>query len=224
MVRDRNRRRSPGAVEAFTAHCGLASIPVTRLLLLRHGQSEWNASGRWQGQADPPLSELGLAQAKMAAAQVPRFDLLAASTLVRAHRTAETLGADFDHAGVHIDSRLMERSAGGFSGLTRAEIEVQYPGYLDAGLWPKGWESDEDLLVRVRDALLYIGELVGPGGTAVVVSHAGCIYALEGTLGEPFQRIPNLAGRWFDLSAGEFKLGTRIHLLEASDETVPDQI
>ena len=61
---------------------------MLNLLLARHGQSEWNAVGRWQGQEDPPLSELGRAQARGAAAHAGSFDALFASDLERAHRVA----------------------------------------------------------------------------------------------------------------------------------------
>jgi probable phosphoglycerate mutase len=196
----------------------------TRFLLVRHGQSEWNATGRWQGQADPPLSSLGRAQAASAVAGLPPFDLLASSALRRASHTAEIIASEIGHDLVHVEPRLVERAAGGFSGLTRAEIEVEYPGYLEAGRWPEGWESDESLVERVAGGLGAIAAMVGPGATVVVVTHAGCIYGLEGALEAPFERIPNLGGRWFDLEDGTFKLGARVHLLDEADETVPDQI
>ena len=65
---------------------------MLNLLLARHGQSEWNAVGRWQGQEDPPLSELGRAQARGAATHAGSFDALFASDLERAHHTATIIG------------------------------------------------------------------------------------------------------------------------------------
>ena len=64
---------------------------MSRLLLLRHGQSEWNALRRWQGQADPPLSELGRLQAAEAAARLDPVDVVATSTLQRSRASAEII-------------------------------------------------------------------------------------------------------------------------------------
>ena len=61
---------------------------ATRILLVRHGQSEWNLSGRWQGQADPPLTELGRMQAREAAQNVGSIDVIWSSDLQRAAATA----------------------------------------------------------------------------------------------------------------------------------------
>lgn len=215
---------------------------MTDLLLVRHGQSEWNALGRWQGQADPPLTELGRAQARHAAVHLPDFDLLASSTLVRAATTAEEIA---DVVGVRVgdvvrDADLVERDAGGFSGLTRAEIDEQYPGYLEAGRWPEGWEHDEVMVVRLAAA---IERLRATGAqTIVAVSHGGVIYALEAALGAEFERVANLGGRWFHYEEGVgsvddtegdsvleglprgWRLGERVHLLGADEETVPDQL
>jgi probable phosphoglycerate mutase len=174
---------------------------VTDLLLVRHGQSEWNAVGRWQGQADPPLTELGRAQARHAAVHLPDFDLLASSTLVRAAATADEIADVVGVSGGDIvrDADLVERDAGGFSGLTRAEIDEHYPGYLDAGAWPEGWEHDEVMVVRLAAA---IERLRATGAqTIVAVSHGGVIYALEAALGAEFERVGNLGGRWFHFDA-----------------------
>ena len=69
---------------------------MSRLLIVRHGQSEWNALGRWQGQADPPLTDLGANQAKMATKKLGLFDSIVSSPLERAKNTAsiisETIG------------------------------------------------------------------------------------------------------------------------------------
>src|SRR5262245_40290829 len=84
---------------------------VTRLLLVRHGQSTWNADGRWQGQGDPPLSPLGERQAAEAAERVQAMDALWSSDLRRAWQTAEIIGARASLA-VHLEGRLRERDAG----------------------------------------------------------------------------------------------------------------
>lgn len=227
---------------------------MTDLLLVRHGQSEWNALGRWQGQADPPLTELGRAQARHAAVHLPDFDLLASSTLVRAATTADEIADVVGVSDIVRDADLVERDAGGFSGLTRAEIDERYPGYLDAGRWPEGWEHDEVMVVRLAAA---IERLRGTGAqTIVAVSHGGVIYALEAALGAEFERVANLGGRWFHFDAdldvdrvggsgngagaavgsssaasrsgsglqSGWRLGERVHLLGADEETIPDQL
>ena len=61
-------------------------------------------------------------------------------------------------------------------------------------------------------------------GVVVVVTHGGCIYALEALLGEKYRRISNLGGRWLEIKDGTFTLGERTRLLEPDEETYPDQI
>src|SRR5690606_3013114 len=113
---------------------------------------EWNAAGRWQGQADPPLSELGRRQARAAGATVGAVDAVVASPLERAHHTAVAISESVGVGPVLVLPDLMERHAGEWQGLTRAQIDEQYPGYLaDRGEHrrrPPGWEDDDVLLER----------------------------------------------------------------------------
>ena len=195
----------------------------TRVLLVRHGQSEWNASGRWQGQADPPLTNLGRRQAQEASMAVGAVDAVWASDLHRAAETAITIANGLGVGPVVIDEDLRERDAGEWSGLTRAEIDERFPGYLSEGRRPPGWESDEVLLGRALRALAKIhAEL--PGGDVLVVTHGGLIYAVEGHLGEEHQRIANLEGRWVAVDGDKLTLGERIGLTAPEDVTVPGQI
>jgi probable phosphoglycerate mutase len=113
----------------------------TRVLLVRHGQSTWNADGRWQGQADPPLSALGEQQAREAAARLRDVDALWASDLDRARRTATILG-DALGLGVRVDARLRERHAGPWQGLTREQIEAEWPGHLTTNRRPADYETN----------------------------------------------------------------------------------
>ena len=124
---------------------------MTRLFLVRHGQSEWNALGKWQGQADPPLSELGAKQAFQAASQLPAFGLLAASTLERAKQTANIFAeaTAWNREDIVVEDRIKERDAGAFSGLTRVEIDQKFPGYLGNDIWPDDWEPDKNLVDRL---------------------------------------------------------------------------
>src|SRR4051812_28738357 len=103
---------------------------MTRILLVRHGESEWNAMGRWQGQADPPLTDLGRRQAFAAAASLGTVDGIAASDLQRASDTAEIISNQLGVGPVVIDPRFRERDAGEWSGLTRHDIHRDWPGYL----------------------------------------------------------------------------------------------
>ena len=127
------------------------------LLILRHGQSEWNAQGRWQGQADPPLTELGERQARAAAEQLLdskiSFDGVASSDLQRARRTAEILGVALNVGDVSSFSEFRERSAGPWQGLTRAEIETSWPNAIAEQRWPEGYESDDSVAARVLPTL-----------------------------------------------------------------------
>ncbi len=205
--------------------------PMPRLLLVRHGESEWNAAGRWQGQADPPLSELGRRQARAAGATVGAVDAVVASPLERAHHTAEAISESVGVGPVLVLPDLMERHAGEWQGLTRAQIDEQYPGYLaDRGEHrrrPPGWEDDDVLLERVLRAIdTILGELDG-ADDVVVVTHGGVIYALERHLGAEFQRIPNLGARSVTVDgAGRMALGERLLLVDPDEVlvTTPDQI
>jgi probable phosphoglycerate mutase len=199
---------------------------MTRVLLIRHGQSEWNADGRWQGQADPPLTDLGRAQAFHAARALGVVDAIVASDLQRAAETAALLSQELGVGPLVLDPDLRERDAGEWSGLTRQEIDQRWPGYLDgeSRRRPDGWEPDEVLLGRASTALARIHELVG-GGEAIAVTHGGLIYVLEGHFGAPFERIPNLGGRWIEVDdSGLVALGDRVLLIDEDEVTIPDQI
>ncbi len=225
---------------------------MTRVLLLRHGQSEWNAAGRWQGQADPALTDLGRQQAFHAARNLGVVDAIVTSDLQRASETGLIISAELGVGPVVLDPDLRERDAGEWSGLTRAEIERDWPGYLEAPpperatsfgagpasdarsqearsedppRRPPSWEPDESVFERATAALGRIHELA-PDGEVIAVTHGGLVYVLEGHLGAPFVRLPNLAGRWLDLGpGGELQgLGDRVVLVNESEVTTPQQI
>jgi probable phosphoglycerate mutase len=210
---------------------------ASRVLLVRHGQSEWNAAGRWQGQADPPLSELGRAQARAAAHSLGALDAVYASDLQRASETAEIIAAALSLGPVLVDPDLRERNAGEWSGLTREEIHERYPGYLpddrhrafapDGGepKRPPGWETDEALRVRAFRGLERIHAQV-PDGDVLAVTHGGLIYVIEDHLGEPFHRLANGQGRWIEMDGDKLVLGERVLLVndDGTPVTVPDQL
>ena len=204
---------------------------MPRLLLVRHGQSEWNADGRWQGQADPPLSELGRLQARAAAAAIGAVDAIVASPLERAFLTAAAISEAVGVGPVRVEADLMERHAGDWQGLTRAQIEVQYPGYLDdrgeRRRRPPGWEDDDVLLERVLGAIDRILTALAGAEDIVAVTHGGVIYAVERHLGADFQRIPNLGARFVSVGDdGRMHLGERLLLIDPDEVLVtsPSQI
>jgi probable phosphoglycerate mutase len=195
---------------------------MARILLVRHGQSEWNADGRWQGQADPPLSELGEQQAFAAARAVGVVDGIYASDLERASRTAaiiaEALGSD-----VLLDARLRERHAGPWQGLTRTEISEGWPGFLESGDRPDGYEGDPSVVARVMAALEAIAQ--AHDGDVLVVSHGGVVKVLERHLGDgDDELVPNLGGRWITHDGEKVVLGDRAVLLDESQVTRPQQL
>lgn len=190
-------------------------MPTTRVLLLRHGQSEWNALGRWQGHADPPLTALGRAQALAASRSIGAVDAVVASDLQRARDTAAIVADQLGVGPVAVEVRLRERHAGEWTGLTRAEIDEQYPGFLDDGRRPPGWEAADTLAERVIAALHDIRQAV-PGGDVLAVTHSGVIRAIELALGHDGGVLPNLGARWVWVDAKGLALGDRVQLIDAS--------
>src|SRR5207253_2855797 len=147
---------------------------TTRILLVRHGESEWNASGRWQGWAESSLSELGRRQAFEAAAAVGAVDAIVASDLERATQTALIISEAIGVGPVVTESGLRERNVGDWTGLTRDEIEALWPGDLDRWrtgelLEPPGGERNDVIIERVHAALRRVGETFD-GGEVLAVS------------------------------------------------------
>jgi len=156
------------------------------VLLVRHGETDWNAERRFQGHADRPLNARGRAQAQALAARLERVRLAAvyASTLLRARETAEIVARPH---GLPVRTRpdLREVDVGSWSGLTTAEAETRDPeGFLR---WRRegrpGW-TDGETYEQMRDRAL--GAVLEIGGahaaeTALVVAHGGTIRALLAT-------------------------------------------
>jgi len=154
------------------------------LLLIRHAESSWNATGRWQGHGDPPLSDRGVAQANALARELAResIDVLVSSDLRRAAETAAVLG---QARGLRpkLDPRLRELDLGDWEGLTRGQIERTAGDVLrrfDAGdleVRPGGGENLREIAQR---ACSVVSEVVDahPGRRLAVVTHLGVIRAL----------------------------------------------
>jgi probable phosphoglycerate mutase len=192
------------------------------LLLARHGESEWNAAGRWQGHADPSLSARGRRQAAMAVDRLGVVDAIVSSTLQRALQTALIISEGLGVGPVVLETDLMERDAGEWQGLTRAEIEEQWPGYLASHRRPPSYELDEPLTKRVMAALARVCDDV-PGDDILVLTHGGVINALERRMGLEWQRVPNLGGRWFLWRDGDLHLGDRVELIDHDAITTQDR-
>ncbi len=196
-----------------------------QLLVVRHGQSTWNAEGRWQGTENPPLSTLGVRQARHAAQHVGTFDAVVSSDLERAFVTATIIADELGIGPVQTDPDLRERHAGEYQGLTRPEIEHRFPGFLAEGLRPPGWEEDDHVLERAAGALARVALSVGPGGTALVVTHGGVIRSLEEVVGAHREaRLANLGGRWFAVGPGTLTAGDPVLLVDEDELTIPNQL
>lgn len=177
----------------FEAEAGAAAtVSAMRLLAVRHGESTWNAMGRWQGQADPDLSELGARQAFALGRRLAGADLAAviSSDLGRALQTARAIAGPH---GLEVEVRpdLRERDVGTWTGLTRAEIVARHPdawaqyrAHQDPAIG--GGETNRDLHARIAAALEAIVVAADPlsESTTVVVGHGGTVRAMAyATLG-----------------------------------------
>jgi broad specificity phosphatase PhoE len=154
---------------------------VTTILLARHGETDWNREGRFQGNADPPLNRTGRDQAVELSVALMAEDLAAvySSPLRRALETAEILAASRELEPV-IVAALQEVDVGSWSGLTRTEVEQRFPEqyarWLDYG---QGWEDGEtydEMGTRVVAALLELAT-AHDGERVLAVTHGGPIRA-----------------------------------------------
>lgn len=211
---------------------------MARILLVRHGETTWNATGRWQGWADAPLSELGEQQAQdaaMSAVAYAPFDRVVCSDLQRARRTAElltgALGAAVGTAEVIVDPDLRERDVGEWSGLTRDEIRDRFPGALPQDLSasfdivpPPGWESDDHMLTRVSRGLLRSVHGLPSDATVLAISHGGVVYLLEKAAGSERGRVANLSGILITVDDVSLVPGPRVDLAPPIERTTPAQL
>jgi len=151
---------------------------MTRIILVRHGQTEWNRVERFRGRADVPLNETGRAQAELTARRIAaewRPMAVYSSPLLRAVRTAEVIAGHFD-LPVQVHPDLTDINYGKWQGLTPDEVREQWPKMIDdwynkpASIRIPGGETLEELRSRALGA---IDELVKrhDGQTIVVVGH-----------------------------------------------------
>ena len=176
------------------------------ILVLRHGQSEWNSVRRWQGTADSPLTDLGREQARTTAALLAalrlEFSAIWTSNLRRASETACIIARALRLGDPTVDERLCEAYAGEWEGLTPDEIELRWPGWLEAHHRPSTFEPYSAVVARVSDALADVAARASAldPPAALVVAHSGVVRSLIRHLGGIDMRIPNLGGVWFTAS------------------------
>jgi broad specificity phosphatase PhoE len=188
----------------------------TRLLVVRHGRSEWNSQGRWQGHADIPLDDAGMHQAAAAAEVLGAFDAIWASDLQRATLTAQIIAELHGVGPVQIDPRLRETDVGPWEGLQAAEVEAGWPGFLADHRRPEGFEPYADAAARVLASLVDIAA-AHRGGDVLVVSHGGVIRAVRRALDSPDPHMPNLSGSWFSVDPhGRVAAGEVVVLVDHS--------
>lgn len=161
-------------------------MTLNRLVLWRHGETDYNATGRWQGHLDSALTETGWNQARFAVPVLTKFapELVVASDLRRATNTA-TVFTDAVGIPLRIDERLRETHLGKWQGLTNAEVEAEWPGMID--LWradPTVAPPDGETRVEVADRAAEVVADVDRefDGTVMLCAHGGLISALTGRL------------------------------------------
>jgi broad specificity phosphatase PhoE len=190
----------------------LPDLPVSRVVIWRHGRTEWNATGRFQGQLDPPLDERGREQASRAAAHLVAGGLSAENTVVvssdlrRAAETAAILAALLG-VPLHLDRRLREHGLGTWEGLTRQDVAARYPDqYADwlAGRPVAGRGGEDAGQVAARALAAVAGLPRMPN--AVLVTHGGTAARLiEGLLqlGPEHRRVFGPLGNcsWSEMAA-----------------------
>jgi broad specificity phosphatase PhoE len=206
-----------------------------RIIIWRHGRTEWNLAGRVQGQTDVPLDEIGRQQAREAAARLASLQptRIVTSDLSRARETAEELGR-LTGLTVEPDVRLRERSFGVREGLTMVEAWEQFPDHMarwaagdEAGI--PGSESSVVAGERFTEALNEYLQSLGPDDTLVVVAHGGVTRAGTFTfLGFPRETWETFGGlsncSWTVLEERDLGAGLRWRIVEYNAGTLPEPV
>ena len=159
-------------------------MDATRIILVRHGETDWNATGRIQGHSDTPLNAVGRLQAQRLARRFANESVRAlySSDLARAFETATVIGQALG-LPVVTSAQLRERRYGLWEGLTAAQIEACYPAQFaewrarSTNFAPPQGETHQQLLTRALGALQTISRQ-HEGGQVVVVTHGGLCYVL----------------------------------------------
>lgn len=179
----------------------MASVSaVTTVILARHGETDWNRDGIWQGHGDPPLNELGRRQAAALAdhlAGAP-IDAIYSSDLRRAAETAAFL-SEATGLGIELDAGLREMDVGSWTGITIEEANRRF----ERSKQPDG-ETREEFDTRVVAALHRVAA-AHPGARIVVVAHGGVVRSLQRhVLGEALSLLGNGEHETYRYEAGRF--------------------
>lgn len=170
-------------------------MTATRLLLVRHGETEWNIIRRYQGQQDSPLTAIGRRQAELLGERLKDepIDLMVSSDLGRAWDTAKILAAHHPQLEIHPDERLRERHFGILTGLTRQEAAAQHPAeeehYLHGGPHYRITEGESLADVSARAAACLESWTEAHAGKCLLaVAHGGVLgQFLRHVLGVPLE-------------------------------------
>jgi broad specificity phosphatase PhoE len=160
---------------------------VTTLLLVRHGETEWNRVGRWQGHSDTPLNDAGRRQARALAAELGDIDVVYSSDLARARETAEILAQRLG-LEVRVDPRLRERGFGAWEGKTTAEIEAEFGD--EHARWlagaAAGAEDAEPFAGFASRIHAFLDEILArhPDETVLIVAHGGSMRVVHALAAE----------------------------------------
>lgn len=145
----------------------------TQLIVIRHGETDWNRQGRYQGHLDSALNAEGLAQAEALGERLAaeRFDLLLSSDLGRALQTARAIAMRSGHE-IMVEPRLRERRMGIFQGLTPAEAEARYPQD-----YARFRSHDPDYVIPQGESLRQLFRRSVACFSELATCHAGCTLA-----------------------------------------------
>ncbi|MGH3877062.1 MAG: histidine phosphatase family protein [Actinophytocola sp.] len=161
-------------------------MTLSRLVMWRHGETDYNATGRMQGHLDSVLTDVGRNQARFAVPALARFspDIVVTSDLRRAMDTATTF-TEVTGVPLRVDKRLRETNLGLWQGMTSAEVDEQWPGsrqlwQTDPTWTPPGGESRLEVAARAAEVVGDLDE--STEDTAVLCAHGGLITALTGHL------------------------------------------
>lgn len=174
------------------------------LMLLRHGETEWNLTGRMQGLSDTRLTQAGLDQAHQAVAKMPTFAQIWTSPLQRARLTTQII-ADAQGSKYRVDDRLIERSWGEWEGMLPEEVDQRWPGWRAEGRNPSGYEDDEFIFSRFQAWLADV-PVVGCLNPVVAVTHGGFMSAVVRVLGGVDTGYKNLEGVWLADDGGRLRV------------------
>lgn len=205
---------------------------IQRIVLWRHGQTDWNLVNRFQGHSDIPLNQTGIEQARRAAPLLfgLRPSKIISSDLIRAKQTAEEL-ANLSKLPIHIDPGLRETNGGKWEGRTGAENRAddyeKFVNWLDGNDEPAGDFGERRSEIALRAVTVIENALDQKTETLVVVTHGGTARIIIGKmLGLPMTQWASIGGlsnaSWSILENGHHRAGWI--LVEHNAGSLPEPI